>query len=92
MQAGSARVQVLQKELEMQMQRSNALMSRFAALQNLEGFVYTVPPEMGPPIGDHMRANNDALWREQERKRREEIARDEQQRNMPPLQVHALPF
>ena len=48
---------------------------------------YVVPPEMGPPIGEHMRANDDSYWYKAQRERRDAIAADNSPaRRMPKLQ------
>lgn len=70
-----AHIRALEKRLEAQSKETNKLLSWVMAQEVLEA-KYIVPPEMGPPIGEHVRANDDALWRKTERERLDAIAAD----------------
>jgi len=71
----NAHITALEKRLEAQTKETNKLLSWVMAQEVLEA-KYIVPPEMGPPIGEHVRANDDALWRKIERERLDAIAAD----------------
>ena len=71
----NSHITALEKRLEAQSKETNKLLSWVMAQEVLEA-KYVVPPEMGPPIGEHVRANDDALWRKTERERLDAIAAD----------------
>jgi hypothetical protein len=81
----SAHITALEKRLEAQSKETNKLLSWVMAQEVLEA-KYVVPPEMGPPIGEHVRANDDALWRKTERERLDAIADSIPARRMTKLQ------
>ena len=81
----NAHITALEKRLEAQSKETNKLLSWVMAQEVLEA-KYVVPPEMGPPIGEHVRANDDALWRKTERERLDAIADSIPARRMTKLQ------
>ena len=82
----NAHMTALERRLEEQTKATNMLLSRVMAQETFEA-KYVVPPEMGPPIGEHMRANDDSYWYKAQRERRDAIAADNSPaRRMPKLQ------